>query len=75
MPANDPMTPVATDEEFLSDEDNDLANLDDAELWAWWNQWFRAAQASNPDDEHLYSHGVFTVEPGFEHLAERRRFA
>jgi hypothetical protein len=66
------MTPG--DDEFLSGEDNDLANLSEAELWAWWNRWFQAAQVSNADDQHLYSHGVFTCEPGFEDLAERRRF-
>lgn len=37
------MTPTSTDEEFLSDEDNDLARLDDAALWAWWNHWFSSA--------------------------------
>ena len=61
-----------SNELFLSSEDQDLANLDDAEFWRWWNLWFHAAQISNPDDEHLYSHGVFTVEPGFEHLLPRR---
>ena len=56
------------DDRFLSAEDNDLRQLPDEEFWAWWRLWFRAAQASNADDEHLYSHGVFTVEPGYEHL-------
>ena len=69
------MTPIPRDDEFLSAEDNDLVNLDEAELWAWWDRWFRAAQASNADDQHLYSHGVFTTEPGYEHLADRRRFS
>jgi hypothetical protein len=56
--------------EFLSDEDADLANLSDEELWAWWDAWFRAAQASNEDDAHVYSHGVLVVEPGYEHLLD-----
>jgi hypothetical protein len=42
-----------------------------AELWAWWNRWFRAAQVIYPDDEHLCAHGAFTCEPGFEDLEER----
>jgi len=62
-------------ERFLSSEDQDLRNLDEAEFWAWWRSWFQAAQASNADDEHLYSHGVFTTEPGYEHLERLRRWS
>ena len=51
---------------FLSEEDLDLANLSWEELLAWWNQWLRQAQTSNDLDEHLYSHGVFRVEPGWK---------
>jgi hypothetical protein len=50
-------------DEFLSDEDLDLRNLTDEELFAYWNLWLEQAQATNSMDEHLYSHGVFTVEP------------
>jgi hypothetical protein len=50
---------------FLSEEDLDLANLSWEELLAWWDQWLRQAQVSNDLDEHLYSHGVFRVEPGW----------
>ncbi len=50
-------------DEFLSEEDLDLRNLSDEELWAWWDLWFELAQASNDLDERTYSHGVFTVEP------------
>jgi hypothetical protein len=49
---------------FLGEEDLDLANLSEAELYAWWDIWLRQAQASNDLDAHTYSHGVFTVEPG-----------
>jgi len=51
---------------FLSDEDLDLANLSWEELLAWWDHWLHQAQASNDLDEHLYSHGVFRVEPGWK---------
>lgn len=51
--------------EFLSEEDLDLANLDWEELLAWWEQWLRQAQCTNDADAHLYSHGVFRVEPGW----------
>jgi len=50
-------------DEFLSEEDLDLRNLSWEELLAWWNEWLRAAQATNEADQHLYSHGVFQVEP------------
>ncbi|MFV1958877.1 MAG: hypothetical protein ACC662_05625 [Planctomycetota bacterium] len=50
-------------DEFLSEEDLDLRHLSEEELLAWWDLWLRQAQATNDLDEHLYSHGVFTVEP------------
>jgi hypothetical protein len=52
-------------EEFLSKEDLDLQNLEWNELLAWWDAWLRQAQASNELDQHLYSHGVFRIEPGW----------
>lgn len=52
-------------ERFLSDEDLDLVNLSWEELLAWWDLWLHQAQATNELDEHLYSHGVFDVEPGW----------
>jgi hypothetical protein len=52
-------------DQFLSEEDLDLANLSWEELLAWWDLWLHQAQATNDLDEHLYSHGVFTVEPGW----------
>jgi len=50
-------------DEFLSEEDLDLRNLDEEELFAWWNLWLKQAQATNDLDEHTYSHGVFAAEP------------
>ncbi|MBK7874556.1 MAG: hypothetical protein IPJ77_02185 [Planctomycetes bacterium] len=53
-------------EEFLSSEDLDLRNLSWEELMVWWTAWLRQAQATNEQDAHLYSHGVFRVEPGWK---------
>jgi hypothetical protein len=50
-------------DEFLSEEDLDLANLSEAELIAYWNLWLQQAQVGNDLDEALYSHGVFLREP------------
>ena len=50
---------------FLSDEDLDLKNMSWDELLAFWDQWLRQAQSTNELDEHLYSHGVFRIEPGW----------
>ena len=46
-------------DEFLSEEDLDLKNLSEEELYAWWDLWLEQAQATNDLDEHTYSHGVF----------------
>jgi len=48
---------------FLSDEDLDLQNLSFAELVEVWNRWLAQAQATNQEDQYLYSHGVFLVDP------------
>lgn len=48
-------------DEFLSEEDLDLANLSDEELTAWWNLWLEQAQATNKEDANEYSHGVFML--------------
>lgn len=50
-------------DEFLSEGDLDLRSLSWDELLAWWDLWLREAQASNDRDAHLYSHGVFLVDP------------
>jgi len=55
------MNPIR--DEFLSEEDLDLRNLTEEELYTWWNLWLEMAQASNDLDEHTYSHGVFAVAP------------
>jgi hypothetical protein len=55
-----PAAPPATDR-FLSEEDLDLANLGEAELYAYWNAWLLQAQATNDEDRDRYSHGVFTL--------------
>lgn len=54
---------------FLSEEDLDLQNLSDEELDAVHEAWLAAASATDEADKHLYSHGVFLVEPGFQHLS------
>ncbi len=51
-------------DEFLSEEDLDLRNLSETELLAYWDAWLKQAQVTNDLDEHSYSHGVFSVEPG-----------
>jgi len=50
-------------DEFLSEEDLDLRHLPIEEVLAWYGWWLRQAQAGNDLDGHLYSHGVFTVDP------------
>ena len=50
-------------DEFLSEEDLDLRNLTEEELYAYWNLWLKQAQATNDLDARTYSHGVFTVAP------------
>ena len=50
-------------DEFLSEEDLDLKNLSEEELFAYWNLWLHQAQATNDLDEALYSHGVFDRDP------------
>ncbi|BCM93470.1 hypothetical protein IAD21_05361 [Abditibacteriota bacterium] len=49
-------------DEFLSEEDLDLANLDWPELIATWNAWLLRMQITNEEDEDDYSHGVFLSE-------------
>jgi hypothetical protein len=48
-------------DEFLSEEDLDLANLSWDELIAVWNAWLLQAQATNDEDADEYSHGVFVL--------------
>jgi len=50
-------------DEFLSEEDLDLRNLSPDEIAAYWEGWFRQAQATNDADQWTYSHGVFDEVP------------
>jgi hypothetical protein len=50
-------------DEFLSEEDLDLQTLSLDEVMAYWDLWFRQAQATNDADEWSYSHGVFDEVP------------
>ena len=50
-------------DEFLSEEDLDLAILPEEELIAYWNLWLEQAQACNEEDRDLHSHGVFAGMP------------
>ncbi len=51
-------------DEFLSEEDLDLATLTPEELIRYWNLWLQQAQASNDLDAEEYSHGVFSLPEG-----------
>lgn len=61
-------------DEFLSEEDLDLRNLSEQELYEYWNLWLEQAQATNEMDRYSYSHGVFTVEP-HDNAADRTETA
>lgn len=50
-------------DEFLSEEDLDLQNLSDEELFTYWTLWLQQAQATNAEDAPFYSHGVFERDP------------
>ena len=59
-------------DEFLSEEDLDLINMSDEELYAYWDLWLRQAQTTNELDQYTYSHGVFMVEPGHENVLKEK---
>ena len=50
-------------DEFLSEEDLDLANLTHEELLVYWDLWLRQAQVTNDLDAAYYEHGVFESDP------------
>jgi hypothetical protein len=50
-------------DEFLSDEDLDLASLTTEELDTYWLLWLTQAQATNDADRASCSHGVFDRDP------------
>ena len=54
---------IEINDEFLSEEDLDIRNMSDEELYTYWNRWLLQAQATNDQDEYTYSHGVFTSAP------------
>ena len=60
-------------DEFLSEEDLDLKNLSWDELMAYWEVWFRQAQATNEADQDEYSHGVMVGPKEREQLARQYR--
>ena len=53
---------------FLSAEDLDLANLSDDDFDRLAGAAWRAAQATNAQDQAIYRHGCLVVEPGCEDL-------
>ncbi|MEW6668585.1 MAG: hypothetical protein AB1512_25510 [Thermodesulfobacteriota bacterium] len=55
---------IVLSDEFLSEEVLDLQFLTEDELDAVWRAWLRQAQMTNEEDAAVYSHGVFTHEPG-----------
>lgn len=59
--SHDPLPPVR--DEFLSEEDLDLAAMTLEEVMAYWDHWFQQAQATNDDDRWIYSHGVLDEVP------------
>ena len=50
-------------DKFLSEEDLDLRNLTEEELFEYWNSLLQQAQITNDLDQYTYSYGVFTIEP------------
>ena len=48
-------------DEFMSEEDLDIAQMSRDELYAYWDMWLEQAQSSNDIDKNTYSHGVFTL--------------
>ena len=57
--SRNPMFVSRDSDEFLSEEDLDVGNLDWPERIATWNSWLTRMQATNDEDEDDYSHGVF----------------
>jgi hypothetical protein len=49
-------------DEFLSEEDLDIKNLSEEELFLLWDEWLLQAQATNEYDKDYYYHGVFTLD-------------
>ena len=60
--SRNPMFAPRNSDEFLSEEDLDIANLSWEELITTWNWWLSLMQATNDEDADDYSHGVFLSE-------------
>jgi hypothetical protein len=63
---------IALRDEFLSDEDLDLRNLTQEELYAYWDQWLLQAQLTNDADRDTYTHGVFTSAVSCDFILSKR---
>ncbi len=48
-------------DQFLSEEDLDIRNMREEELYAYWDMWLLQAQSTNNQEKDQYSHGVFTL--------------
>jgi hypothetical protein len=59
--SHEPLPPVR--DEFLSEEDLDLAAMTLEEVMAYWDLWFQQAQSTNDDDRWIYSYGVLDEVP------------
>lgn len=46
---------------FLSEEDLDLRNMTEDEVWRAYSFWLKNMQVTNERDKYLYSHGVFQL--------------
>ncbi|HEX8463741.1 MAG TPA: hypothetical protein VF627_03915 [Abditibacterium sp.] len=57
--SRNPMFISRDSDEFLSEEDLDVGNLEWPERIATWNWWLSMMQATNDADKDDYSHGVF----------------
>jgi len=66
-------TVIELRDEFLSEEDLDIANLSTEELAAHWRLWLTQAQLTNDLDEGSYSHGVFDRDPAVSRQKSDRR--
>ncbi len=60
--SRNPMYTSRETDEFLSEEDLDIGNLDWPERILTWNWWLSMMQATNDADKDDYSHGVFLSE-------------
>ena len=59
-------------DEFLSEEDLDLRNVSERELFAYWDLWLKQAQVTNALDKDTYAHGVFTTIYPLQGIVESR---